>query len=175
MPLKLTITSYQRLSPGQETTKTLDRGSVSIGRAPKNDWVLQDPERILSSEHCVVHYKDGGYVLTDKSTNGTFLNDSEQRIPREHTVPLKDGDRFVLGEYEIEATLSATEEEEVESFSSLMEHRCRLFAAPSRARVRAARRGCRQRHPGTPPRKPSARSRSSRRKAAAPPKGPRRA
>jgi len=115
MPLKLNIISYQRLSPGQETTQILDRGSISIGRASKNDWILQDPERILSSEHCVVHYKDGGYVLTDKSTNGTFLNDSEQRIPREHTVPLNDGDRFVLGEYEIEATLCNTEEEAMEA------------------------------------------------------------
>jgi len=115
MPLKLMIISYQRLSPGQETTKILDRGSISIGRASKNDWVLQDPERILSSEHCVVHYKDGGYVLTDKSTNGTFLNDSEQRIPREHTVPLRNGDRFVLGEYEIEATIASMEEEEEEA------------------------------------------------------------
>lgn len=112
MPLKLTIISYQRLSPGQETTKILDRGSISIGRASKNDWVLQDPERILSSEHCVVHYKDGGYVLTDKSTNGTFLNDSEQRIPREHTASLRNGDRFVLGEYEIQATMTSAEEED---------------------------------------------------------------
>ncbi|MCB1771185.1 MAG: type VI secretion system-associated FHA domain protein TagH, partial [Candidatus Competibacteraceae bacterium] len=87
-------------------------GSISIGRAPKNDWVLQDPERILSSEHCVVHYKGGGYVLTDKSLNGTFLNDSEQRIPREHTVPLRNSDRFVLGEYEIEATIVSAEEED---------------------------------------------------------------
>ncbi|MCB1777779.1 MAG: type VI secretion system-associated FHA domain protein TagH, partial [Candidatus Competibacteraceae bacterium] len=45
-----------------------------------------------------------------KSTNGTFLNDSEQRIPREHTVPLGNGDRFILGEYEIEATMVAAEE-----------------------------------------------------------------
>jgi type VI secretion system protein len=44
----LTITSYQRLSPGQETSKTLDRGSIGIGRAAQSDWVLQDPERILS-------------------------------------------------------------------------------------------------------------------------------
>ena len=105
MPLKLTITSFQRLSPGQETTKILDRGSLGIGRAAQNGWILQDPERILSSKHCVVHYQDGGYFLTDTSTNGTFLNDSEQRIPRNQTVPLKDGDHFVLGEYEIEATL----------------------------------------------------------------------
>ncbi len=105
MPLKLTITSFQRLSPGQETTKILDGGSINIGRATQNGWILQDPERILSSNHCVVHHQDGGYFLTDTSTNGTFLNDSDQRIPRNQTVRLKDGDHFVLGEYEIEATL----------------------------------------------------------------------
>ena len=105
MPLKLTITSFQRLSPGQEPTKLLDRGSLSIGRAAQNGWILQDPERILSSNHCIIHHRDGGYFLTDTSTNGTFLNDSEQRIPRNQTVRLKDGDHFVLGEYEIEASL----------------------------------------------------------------------
>ena len=112
MPLKLTITSYQRLSPGQEPAKTLDRGSISIGRASKNDWILQDPERILSSEHCIVHYKDGGYVLTDTSTNGTFLNDSEQRIARNQAIRLKDGDHFVLGEYEITVAITNTAIEE---------------------------------------------------------------
>jgi type VI secretion system protein len=105
MPLKLTITSFQRLSPGQETTKILDRGSLSIGRAAQTDWILQDPERILSGNHCTIHHQEGDYYLTDNSTNGTFLNDSEERIPRNHTVKLHDGDRFVLGEYEIAATL----------------------------------------------------------------------
>lgn len=115
MPLKLTITSFQRLSPGQETTKILDRGSLNIGRAAQNGWILQDPERILSSNHCVVHYQDGGYFLTDTSTNGTFLNDSEQRIPRNQTIRLRDGDHFVLGEYEIEASLLPGAEELAEA------------------------------------------------------------
>ncbi len=111
MPLKLTITSYQRLSPGQETTKILDRGSISIGRAAQCDWILQDPERILSGKHCTVHHQDGGYFLTDNSTNGVYLNDSEQRIGRSEVIRLHDGDRFVLGEYEIAVThLSAGEE-----------------------------------------------------------------
>ena len=92
----------------------LDRGSISIGRASKNDWILQDPERILSSEHCIVHYKDGSYVLTDTSTNGTFLNDSEQRIARNQTVQLKSGDHFILGEYEIAVAITAIETEENE-------------------------------------------------------------
>ena len=114
MSLKLTITSYQRLSPGQETTKILDRGSISIGRAAQNDWILQDPERILSSKHCTVHHQDGGYFLTDTSTNGVYLNDADQRIGRNQKVRLKDGDHFVLGEYEIAVTLlpAAAETEE---------------------------------------------------------------
>jgi type VI secretion system protein len=116
MPLKLTITSYQRLSPGQETTKILDRGSLTIGRAGQTDWILQDPERILSGKHCTIHHQDGAYFLTDNSTNGTFLNDSDQRIPRNQTVKLHDGDRFILGEYEIAASLapSAVELAEIE-------------------------------------------------------------
>ena len=101
MPLKLTINSYQRLSPGQEPAKIVEQGSLSIGRAPKNDWVLEDPERILSSQHCLIHYKDGAYILTDVSTNGTFLNDAEERIPRNQVVELQHGDTFTLGEYEI--------------------------------------------------------------------------
>ena len=109
MPLKLTIASYQRLSPGQEAFKTLDRGSLSIGRAAKNDWVLQDPERILSSVHCIVHYEGGGYALTDNSTNGTFLNDANERIPRNTAAPLKNGDHFSLGEYEISVALTGIE------------------------------------------------------------------
>ena len=114
MPLKLTITSYQRLSPGQETTKILDRGLISIGRASENDWVLEDPERILSKSHCTIHSQDGGYVLTDTSVNGTFLNDSEQRLPRDYPVPLANGDRFVLGEYEIAVAIRTAEETAIE-------------------------------------------------------------
>ncbi|MBL8247193.1 MAG: type VI secretion system-associated FHA domain protein TagH, partial [Candidatus Competibacter sp.] len=108
MPLKLTITSYQRLSPGQETTRILDRGSISIGRSAQCDWILQDPEKILSNKHCTVHHQDGGYFLTDISTNGVYLNDSEQRIGRGEMVRLQDGDRFILGEYEIAVALTPT-------------------------------------------------------------------
>ncbi|HRD48072.1 MAG TPA: type VI secretion system-associated FHA domain protein TagH [Candidatus Contendobacter sp.] len=108
MPLKLTITSYQRLSPGQETTQILDRGSISIGRSAQCDWILQDPEKILSNKHCTVHHQDGGYFLTDISTNGVYLNDSEQRIGRGEMVRLQDGDRFILGEYEIAVALTPT-------------------------------------------------------------------
>jgi len=105
MPLKLTITSYQRLSPDQEATKILDRGSLTIGRAPQSDWVLQDPERILSKLHGIVDYREGAYFLTDRSQNGIFYNDADERMPRDQALRINHGDRFALGEYEIEVTL----------------------------------------------------------------------
>lgn len=113
MPLKLTITSYQRLSPDQEASKTLDCGSLTIGRAAQSDWVLQDPERILSKLHGIVEYKEGVYFLTDRSQNGIFHNDDAERMPKNQAIRINDGDRFTLGEYEIAATF----QDEADNFS----------------------------------------------------------
>lgn len=101
MPLTLTITSYQRLSPAQEVTKRVDQGSITIGRGSGNDWVLPDPEQVLSKKHCTIEYRDNGYFLTDTSTNGIFINQSPQRVGRGQSIKLNDGDELTLGEYEI--------------------------------------------------------------------------
>lgn len=102
MPLKLTITSYQRLSPDKKPPRfsTVAPSSASAGWRSATGF-CKTLERILSGKHCTVHHQDGGYFLTDNSTNGVYLNDSEQRIGRSEIVRLHDGDRFVLGEYEI--------------------------------------------------------------------------
>ncbi|MDX1656974.1 MAG: type VI secretion system-associated FHA domain protein TagH, partial [Candidatus Competibacteraceae bacterium] len=97
MPLTLTITSYQRLSPGQEASKTIDRCDISIGRAPDNDWPLPDPERFLSSHHCRIQYREGSYYLTDTSTNGVFINHADQRVPKGQSVRLSHGDCLTMG------------------------------------------------------------------------------
>ncbi|MEE4376214.1 MAG: type VI secretion system-associated FHA domain protein TagH [Candidatus Competibacteraceae bacterium] len=105
MSLTLTITSYQRLSPGQEVTKVLDRQAIDIGRGPDNDWLLPDPERVLSGKHCAIAYRDGKYYLTDTSTNGVFINQSEERLGKGNTVQLNDGDELILGDYEIQVNI----------------------------------------------------------------------
>ena len=78
MPLTLTITSYQNRSSTGNTTTIVEHGSITIGRAPDNDWVLPDPEMVLSRKHCRVSYQNGYYFLTDTSVNGVFINQSEQ-------------------------------------------------------------------------------------------------
>jgi type VI secretion system protein len=101
MPLRLTITSYHKLTPGQCAEMTLDQGELKIGRGTENDWVLPDPERLVSTRHCIIQFRDGTYYLTDTSTNGVLLVSSGLRMHRGNSEPLQDREVLRLGEYEI--------------------------------------------------------------------------
>jgi type VI secretion system protein len=105
MSLCLTITSYHKITPGQCPEKTMDQGVMAIGRSPENDWVLPDPERLVSARHCVIQYKDGRYYLTDNSTNGVELVNAGVRLRRGNSEPLQDGEIIRIGEYEIQARI----------------------------------------------------------------------
>ena len=84
---------------------SLDGHGMSIGRGDDNDWVLPDPNRHLSKQHCKIDYRDGQYLLTDTSTNGIFVNHSPERLPRGASVRINDGDIIQLGSYQIVAGL----------------------------------------------------------------------
>ncbi|TBV01101.1 type VI secretion system-associated FHA domain protein TagH [Phytopseudomonas dryadis] len=101
MPLRLVITTYHKLTPGQRAEVELDRGELKIGRSAGNDWVLPDPERLVSSQHCVIQYRDGIYYITDTSTNGVILQNAGTRLRRGSSEPLDDGEVLKIGEYEI--------------------------------------------------------------------------
>jgi len=104
MPMLLTLEG-----PGGAVseTRTLTRGTLSIGRAGGNDWVLADPDRQLSKTHCVIAASGNRYVLTDLSTNGVFVNGATGRVPRDGQVELTDGDEFRLGDYVIRVSEAA--------------------------------------------------------------------
>ncbi|OAE12165.1 type VI secretion protein [Pseudomonas simiae] len=105
MSLCLTITSYHKITPGQCPEKSMDQGAMAIGRNSDNDWVLPDPERLVSSQHCVIQYKDGRYYLTDNSTNGVELVNAGIRMRRGNSEPLQDGELIRIGDYEIQARI----------------------------------------------------------------------
>ncbi|ROM47897.1 type VI secretion protein [Pseudomonas poae] len=105
MSLCLTITSYHKITPGQCSEKSMGQGVMAIGRSSDNDWVLPDPERLVSSQHCVIQYKDGRYYLTDNSTNGVELVHAGIRLRRGNSEPLQDGELIRIGDYEIQARI----------------------------------------------------------------------
>ena len=71
----------------------------AIGRDPANGWAIADRSLALSARHCEIVATPEGPALRDLSTNGTFVNGATVRMAGQHL--LRDGDRFVMGPYEI--------------------------------------------------------------------------
>lgn len=107
MPLVLTLHGIRDPGNRQRESRTLDEGSLTIGRAPGNGWVLQDPAQHLSKTHCIVSASATGFVITDCSSNGVFLNGGRDRMTRDSKAPLNDGDEFALGEYVVKVRFIA--------------------------------------------------------------------
>jgi type VI secretion system protein ImpI len=108
MALRLTIENMTNLPDGGPISFTVtERRPVDIGRDKHLDWTLPDPTRYISSKHCEIRYRDNRYWLHDVSTNGTFVNGSDQRMRNPHE--LKDGDRLTIGHYLIAVSLDDTD------------------------------------------------------------------
>jgi type VI secretion system FHA domain protein len=85
--------------------RSVSGGEFHVGRGPDVDWVLPDPDRLLSKRHFAVAFRGGAWQVADTSTNGTFLNTDADAIGRGAARSLQDGDRLRLGAYEIEIRL----------------------------------------------------------------------
>lgn len=98
---------------GFQKTHVFSLAGGSIGRSDRCDWVLPDPERLLSSEHAKIRFVDGQYQLLDCSTNGTLRADGTA-LTRHQGYALQEGQVYVLGRYHI---LIKTVRSEVDQFA----------------------------------------------------------
>ena len=75
----------------------LDGRSIAIGRSPSCDIVLTE-DQLVSRRHALLRSDGTTYTIVDLgSSNGTYVNDAEIR----ETTRLGNGDRILIGEYEI--------------------------------------------------------------------------
>lgn len=91
---------------GKRERRRLSAGRLVIGRAPGNDWVIDDPgpTPTLSRRHCIIEATGDGFTVTDLgSTNGTRLN--EQPVPPHTPTPLAEGDRLRVGQHMMRLSL----------------------------------------------------------------------
>lgn len=105
MPLTLKIVSKQRHILGADSLRVFSVRGGSIGRAPDNDWVLPDPDRYISGHHAAIDYRDGAYYLRDNSTNGVYVNKSDQPVGRGAGIRLYDGDELRMGDYQFDVSI----------------------------------------------------------------------
>lgn len=101
MSLVLTIARKPTGIDVAETRKLFNESGGTIGRAGSSNWHLPDPSRFVSSQHASIRYAGGQYYLVDTSTNGVYVNDDQAPLGTGNEVPLKQGDRLYLGEYEL--------------------------------------------------------------------------
>lgn len=107
--MRLTLNVLRCPDAAVPESRSSGGGDISIGRGLENDWVLEDPERVLSKRHCVLEFRGGYWQVRDTSTNGTFLNGAAEPIGREMVAPISDGDRLRFGSYEVELRVSAAD------------------------------------------------------------------
>lgn len=105
--MQLTLSVLRCPEGAMPETRRIGGGDLCIGRGAGCDWILADPERVLSKRHCMVEFRDGFWQVHDISTNGTFLNHRAEPIGRDRPARLADGDRLRLGAWEIEVRIAA--------------------------------------------------------------------
>ncbi|KUM27465.1 type VI secretion protein [Mesorhizobium loti] len=102
MFISLQISNVDRLPSGNAASYAARDRSFEIGRE-NCDWMLADPDKIISGRHCEVRYQAGAFWLYDISRNGTFINGSSQRMAGPHR--LAHGDRVLIGRYVISVSI----------------------------------------------------------------------
>ncbi len=106
MALRLKIVSENAAAAGEHSRWTFGVNGGRIGRHTSNDWVLRDPDRYVSGRHAEIEHRGGTWYLRDTSTNGTFVNNSDEALGPDRPHELASGDRFRIGEFEIEVEIS---------------------------------------------------------------------
>ena len=82
----------------QGDTTLIGRGNRKQGVDPEIDLGVHPADRGVSTQHAVLRIHDSVLTVTDLgSTNGTTLNDSDDRLPEGEETPLIDGDRIHIG------------------------------------------------------------------------------
>lgn len=118
MSLQITMIKAPESVAVADSPLSLGEQGGTLGRGPDNSWVLQDPELYLSGLHCQFSFENGGYYLTDHSTNGTFYGGSADPLGKGSKVPVRDNDHFMIGEYEFVLSVSTQSAAPQDPFSS---------------------------------------------------------
>jgi predicted component of type VI protein secretion system len=106
MTVTLRVVGRRAESLGALSRWTFGVQGGSIGRAADNDWVLPDPDRLLSNHHAQIEVDGTELRIVDLSTNGIFVNGAREALGHRRSHRLTDGDRLRLGPYRVEVSVT---------------------------------------------------------------------
>ncbi|USX24010.1 type VI secretion system-associated FHA domain protein TagH [Oxalobacteraceae bacterium OTU3CINTB1] len=105
MMLTLNVLTYRNQPTPYALAGRFSDAGGALGRGPDNLLVLDDPGKYISRTHARVSCRDGTYFLEDVGSNPSVVNDRPLGKGRE--IMLADGDRIVIGDYQLEARVVA--------------------------------------------------------------------
>jgi len=111
MDLILTVVECPPHANMLNHTKVFKTSGGKIGRAEGNDWVLPDSERILSSNHAEITFDGASFNIIDRSTNGTFVNESKSPLGPGNNHSLVSGDIISCGDYQLRVSVKSPKTE----------------------------------------------------------------
>lgn len=103
MSLLLTLEQGPRTQAVRQTR--LDEGELVIGRGADAGWRIDDPDMFVSRAHCKISGGRDGYFVTDTSSSGLFINDSDSPLGAGKSTRLQSGMRLRLGDYIVHVDL----------------------------------------------------------------------
>lgn len=97
MSLVLTLESGPRSQASNNAR--LDEGELVIGRGAEANWRIDDPDMFVSRAHCRITGGPDGYLVTDTSSSGLFIDDASHPLGAGNSARLQSGMRLRLGDY----------------------------------------------------------------------------
>lgn len=107
-----------RQSAGDGNSKGwfFERGKRTLGRSPDCDWQVEDPRRLVSKIHCVIERDRAGFLLRDKSANGTRVDGVT--IMEGEIARLADKSKIAFGDMAFSVVVSGEADRDIEDPSA---------------------------------------------------------
>lgn len=99
--LQLRLIAFRGLAPAAPQVFEYNQDEILIGRAPDNDFVVDDPERYCSRYHARCYRAENQFFVEDTSTPGTQVN-AGHFLSKGHRHRLVNGDLLHIGECQIQ-------------------------------------------------------------------------
>lgn len=94
------VVSISGAVPPRRMSAQIDERGGNIGRSPDCTLVLTDEKRAVSRVHAELSFRDGKFHVVDQGTNPLKVNGVAPG--KGNAMAIKDGDRLVIGPYELE-------------------------------------------------------------------------
>ncbi|HMN20141.1 MAG TPA: type VI secretion system-associated FHA domain protein TagH [Ottowia sp.] len=97
--IELTVTSHHGAPAVPAPSASFDATGGTIGRAPSNTLVLDDPDRTVSRLHAQISQRDGQWFIVDRGSNP--LSHNGRVLGAGNEARLADGDVLTIGSFEL--------------------------------------------------------------------------